>query len=188
MKLQEIPSTSITVVAIAIVVMVLAFISLQDERELLKNSTTETATISGCIAKTFDAGKPGVGRENTQYATSAVIQSGHTVSGSFIHPTLKYCEKRLYREVNIRVHSSDEQRSRMVTFFDFWLVPAGFLMAILILVLLAARENSQGKLIPMLINSVFVVALLTVLINYWNDYETAREFELLGIEESTSKE
>jgi len=182
---QEIPSTAITVAAIAMVVMVLAFITLQDERELLQNSSIETATISGCIARTFDVGKQGVGNANTQYATSAVIQSGHTVSGSFIHPKLKHCEKRLYREVDVLVHSVDVQRSRMYTFFDFWLVPAVFLMAIVMLMLLVVRESSRGKLIPILINSVFVIALLTVLINYWNDYETAREFELLGIEEST---
>lgn len=163
-------------------VAVLAVFTLDDELALLRNSTIETPEITLCAINAFDLGKEGVGDVDQQFAAQAVLESGHVVTGAFIHPTQKLCEKRLYRTVSVRVHTSDVSLSRMDTFFDFWLVPFLFGVVLLVLVFLALKENSDSKLFRFGGHAVMVAAVLIILVNYWNDYETARNFELLGLE------
>jgi len=171
-----------TLLVITLAVIVLAFIALKDELELLRNSTQETAQITHCVKKTFDLGKAGEGRVNQQFATEAVLASGHRVVGAFVNPTQGLCEKRLYRDVTILVHQQDKNRSRMNSFFDFWLTPFLFGLAVLILVLQTVREISSSERIPYAVHGVMAMAFVVILFNYAKNYETARNFELLQLE------
>ena len=134
------------------------------------------------MVNNFDLGEQGVGSVNDQYATQVVLESGQVITGSFIHPTQGLCEKRLYRDAEILVHTSDENLSRHYTFFDFWLVPFLFGLAIVVLVLQTCRELATGNFFRYTSDVVLGVDLLVVLVRYWQDYETARDFELLGIQ------
>lgn len=180
--------SAIPIVILAILTAVFAWFTLTDEVELLLNSSSETSTITSCAVNTFDAGKLGVGREDKQFAVQAIVESGNVVTGSFIHPTLGLCEKRLYREVTVLVHEADESRSRILSFYDFWLVPFLFLVVFTVLIILALKEQSDDNKFRYAVQMIMVAAFVVLLGNYWVGYETAREFKTLGIDNGRLEE
>ena len=166
----------------AVIVLVLAFVFLDDEVELLQNSSIESATISGCAYKEFTR----KGRRNSQYATVAVTESGLNVTGHYIHPTRAGCEKRLYRDTKVLVADLGKEHNRIYSFFDFWLVPFlfGFVFVVCALSTLSATKYRK----PFIYTSHFVVitTIFFLFATYWVNYESEPNSLTLGAGDTNS--
>ena len=159
----------------AVIVLAVAFFFLRDEVNLLQNSSLEAATYTGCDSKIMTTSRHGSGRgrTQTQYATVAVSESGVKVTGPYIHPSSTSCQKRMFRETGIFVHSLDTKSSRINSFFDFWLLPFVLTILFIIFAVGTVKQTAFGNRLRYAPSIAYLGGAIFTVAMYWMDYERA---------------
>ena len=159
----------------AVIVLIVAFVFLRDEVNLLQNSSLEAATYTGCDSKIITTSRRGAGsgRTQTQYATVAVSESGVKVTGPYIHPSSTSCQKRMFRETGIFVHSLDTKNSRINSFFDFWLLPFVLTILFIIFAVGTVKQTVFGNRLRYAPSIAYLGGAIFAVAMYWMDYERA---------------
>ena len=101
---------------------------------LLKDSTSQSAIIKGCVKIKKRGSRSGATEgvnTRTLYATQAVTANSATARGSYFFgwKGTEWCESKIGDTVKVRIHKTDPSLNRISTFTGLWYPPFQILLA-----------------------------------------------------------
>ena len=134
---------------------------LHDRIDLLQHAELESASIIKCDYKwgTRVSSSTSQRRKTTSYAPIAISEQGNKVRGTLWWASRDICERSLHKQVSVLVHNTEPDKSRINSFFQFWMFPILFvyLTAVVIISLYIPRRG-LGQILTMLLLVIIAVS------------------------------
>ena len=100
-----------------------------DRGEILLNSNWETGVVIACTPERASSRSKGTvrsKRSSTVYRANVQSESNVIVKASLAPAKSKQCKKNIGKTVRVLIHHTRPERSRINTFFQFWMIPCIF--------------------------------------------------------------
>jgi len=102
-----------------------------DRGEILLNSNWERGQIVSCAIERSKSTNPGVrrySRSTTAYRAQVRTSDNKKITASLASNSSKDCRKHIGKTVRVLMHRTRPERSRINTFFQFWMIPCVYFL------------------------------------------------------------